>query len=144
MLLRLLVWLMEKEAEFIGDTKLVAGASDIMLLIRSLMLESILLGSLPLLMPTFLSGVLGSFDSASTMSNELDVDLAFCELYYTLTEVVRYEAFLRFSFELMFAISDSFFFVFEELLMSGMKVTSSSKSEKLMVSFIPLLGIGVF
>ena len=64
-----------------GETRLVAGASEMMLLIRSLMLESILFGSLPLLMPIFLSGVLGSFDSASTMSNELEVDFAFCEIY---------------------------------------------------------------
>lgn len=71
---------MEKDAEFMGETKLVAGASEMMLLIRSLMFESILLGSLPLLMPIFLSGVLGSFDSASIMSNELEVDFAFCEI----------------------------------------------------------------
>ena len=89
---------MEKDAEFMGETKLVAGTSEIMLLMRSLMFESILLGSLPLLMPIFLSGVLGSFDSASTISNELEVDFAFCEIY--LSCVVKYEAFLRFSFEL--------------------------------------------
>lgn len=67
--------------------------------------------------------------------------------------MVKYEAFLRFSFELfiddiilcgVFAMFDSFFFLFEESLISGIKVTSSSKSEKLMVSFMALLGIGVF
>lgn len=106
------------------------------------MFESILWGSLPLLMPFFLSGVLGSFDSASTISNELEVDFAFCEIYLSCD--VKYEPFLRFSFELMLIMLDSLFFLFEESLISGIKVTSSSKSEKLMVSFMPLLGIGVF
>jgi len=129
-----------------GETRFVAGASEVMLLIRSLMFESILWGSLPLLMPTLLSGVLGSFDSASTISNELEVDFAFCEIYLSLV-AVKYEAFLRLSFELIMLLiifESLYFFLFDESLISGIKVTSSSKSEKLMVSFMALLGIGVF
>ena len=101
----------------------------------SLLRFGLLLGLLPLLIPTALSGVLGSFDSASTMSNEFEPEP---DGYLP---AFRYDVFRRFSFESTCSILD---FLTSEVYISGIKVTSSNRSEKLIVSFILLLVYPLF